>query len=171
MNPYIEATIQEIEGRIGILNDLAQKLRWLDSVDSAPRAALPASVASMADGLRARRNGGKGNGRAKRTVPAGTVVKGLKLIDAMREGCAKMNGEFTADRLRSWIESNHPHLAKRLGAVSVNLIDMSNRGELHRNGSRGGAKYRVAKLKNPARVEAAYQQFRQSIETTPATGD
>jgi hypothetical protein len=87
----------------------------------------------------------------------------------MRELIAKADGSFTAAVLRHCLIQSYPHLADRVNNVSVNLIDMANRGELLREGKGRNAVYKKARLKTDlSPKEAAYRKFR---ETIPTPGD
>lgn len=84
----------------------------------------------------------------------------------MRVCIGRMDGEWTAQQLRDEIVKDHAHLADKLTAVCVMLIDMSNRGEVIRKGAGRKATYRRGKLKNDK--ETAWREFRKTIPTPAA---
>lgn len=161
MKPYVEQTLREIEEQITQLQSLARGLRALPSLGPAT-----VPVNGVAELPRTRRNGERAGGAS---APAARV-KGLKLIDAMREFIAKQTEEFSTQQIREAIERDHPPLKKRMSSLCVNLIDMSRRGEVHRKGVGSAATYRKGNLKaQRPRVAEAYEQFRSSIAVpTPA---
>lgn len=155
MNEHIEAAIREIEARIRNLQLVVASLR--EVFPAAPELeATPRAYKKRTKGAAiAPRNNGKS----------------VTVVQAMRECIRALDNKFSAQELRDRITEKYPVLAEKLDSVSVNLIDMANRGELHREGAGRTATYRRAKLK-PAKgtVESDYRAFRATIPA-PASND
>jgi len=165
MNEHVQAVINKIEERIAKLQELGRTLRELLNEDQAPATA----AAPSGNGTRPKPAARLG-AQASRLHNGGPGRK-FKVIDAIREVFRKSVGELNAHAVREQISSAHPHLKDKLNCVSVNLMDMSNRGELHRLGKGRDATYRKAKLKDGISAkETQWRQFRESIPT-PSTAE
>lgn len=77
------------------------------------------------------------------------VPRVSKLTDAIRTVAGGMDrdAKFTRASMQEEILKRWPAMKDKMTAISVNLIDMMNRGELRRTGTGSNAVYTVAKLK------------------------
>jgi|GEM_PF-3993055 hypothetical protein len=168
MNEHIQGTIAAIESRIAELQRMSQQLRELFRDDGQ---ALPALMPIARNGTHRKPNSGR-KPKAERTAVGPRPQRRFKVVDAIREVFRKSVGAMNAAAVRVEIRKAAPQLEDRLNSVSVNLLDMSNRGELHRTGAGSDATYRRAKLKEAREpisdTAAAYHKFRETIPA-PAT--